>query len=47
MQARMAGMKAVAWEQALDATAHMPNERCKIEHMLNEAKVFAAMMLND
>ncbi|MDR1733252.1 MAG: M20 family metallo-hydrolase [Synergistaceae bacterium] len=45
--ARTAGVTALAWEQALDATAHMPDERCKIEHMLNEAKVFAAMMLND
>ena len=25
--------------------AHMPNEYTKIEHLLNEAKVFALMML--
>lgn len=41
---RRAGIPAVVWGQESDC-AHMPNEYTKIEHLLNEAKVFALMML--
>ncbi|WP_040825808.1 M20 family metallo-hydrolase [Thermanaerovibrio velox] len=41
---REAGMPAVVWAQEAD-TAHMPDEYAEISHMLNEAKVFARMML--
>lgn len=41
---RRAGIPAAVWGQAVD-TAHMPNEYAVIEHILNEAKVFAMMML--
>lgn len=41
---RRAGIPAAVWGQAAD-TAHMPNEYAVIEHILNEAKVFAMMML--
>lgn len=40
---RKEGIPVVVWAQE-DAVAHMPNEYSKIEHMLNEAKVFALMM---
>lgn len=39
------GIPAVVWCQEADV-AHMPNEYAEIDHMLNEAKVFALMMLN-
>jgi len=34
------------WAQEADV-AHMPNEYAVIEHIVNEAKVFAQMMLNN
>lgn len=41
---RRAGIPAVVWCQEIDC-AHMPNEHIEIKHMLNEAKVFALMMM--
>lgn len=41
---RRAGIPAVVWCQEIDC-AHMPNEHIEITHMLNEAKVFALMMM--
>lgn len=41
---RAAGIPAAVWAQAAD-TAHMPNEYAVIEHIINEAKIFALMML--
>lgn len=41
---RRAGIPAAVWGQAAD-TAHMPNEYAVTEHIINEAKVFAMMML--
>lgn len=41
---RRQGIPAAVWGQASD-TAHMPNEYAVIEHLVNEAKVFALMML--
>lgn len=41
---RRAGIPAVVWGQEIDC-AHMPNEHIEIKHMLNEAKVFALMMV--
>lgn len=41
---RRNGIPAVVWTQEEDV-AHMPNEYAKAEHILNEAKVFALMML--
>lgn len=41
---RRVGIPAAVWGQAAD-TAHMPNEYAVISHILNEAKVFALMML--
>lgn len=38
------GIPAVVWCQEADV-AHMPNEYAEIDHMVNEAKVFALMML--
>ncbi|MDD4160078.1 MAG: M20 family metallo-hydrolase [Synergistaceae bacterium] len=38
------GIPAVVWCQEADV-AHMPNEYAEIDHMVNEAKVFASMML--
>ena len=40
---REVGIPAVVWDQEADV-AHMPNEYARIEHMVNEAKVFAFMM---
>lgn len=40
---RAEGIPAVVWAQEAD-TAHMPNEYAVIEHMLNEALVFAGML---
>lgn len=40
---RKEGIPAVVWNQE-DPVAHMPNEYAKVEHILNEAKVFALMM---
>lgn len=41
---RSQGIPAAVWAQEVD-TAHMPNEYAVIEHMVNEAKVFAHLML--
>ncbi|MCX7829141.1 MAG: M20 family metallo-hydrolase [Thermanaerothrix sp.] len=41
---REAKMPAVVWAQEAD-TAHMPDEYAEVSHMVNEAKVFARMML--
>ncbi len=41
---RREGIPAVVWGQEADC-AHMPNEYAQIEHLINEAKVFALMML--
>lgn len=41
---RRQGIPAAVWGQASD-TGHMPNEYAVIEHLVNEAKVFALMML--
>jgi len=43
---RREGIPAAVWGQAAD-TAHMPNEYAVIEHMVNEAKVFALMMVTE
>ncbi|HCA40610.1 MAG TPA: diaminopimelate aminotransferase [Aminobacterium sp.] len=40
---RKEGIPAVVWAHEADV-AHMPNEYCEIEHLLNETKVFALMM---
>jgi succinyl-diaminopimelate desuccinylase len=40
---RAEGIPAVVWAQEAD-TAHMPNEYAVIDHMVNEALVFAGMM---
>ena len=41
---RKEGIPAVVWAHEADV-AHMPNEYCEIEHLLNETKVFALMMV--
>lgn len=41
---RSAGIPAVVWGQEHDV-AHMPNEYALVEHILNEAKVFALLMM--
>ena len=41
---RRAGIPAVVWGQEY-SVAHMPNEYVEREHVLNEAKVFALMMI--
>jgi len=43
---RSQGIPAAVWAQEADV-AHMPNEYAVIEHIVNEAKVFAYMMLSD
>lgn len=43
---RAGGIPAAVWAQEADV-AHMPNEYAVIEHIVNEAKVFAQMMLNN
>ena len=40
---RSRGIPAVVWEQQGD-TAHQPDEYAEIEHLVNNAKVFASMM---
>ena len=40
---RRGGVPAVVWCQEADC-AHMPNEYAVIEHIINEAKIFALMM---
>lgn len=43
---REAGFEAACWSK-LDDTAHMPNEYCVIDNMVNNAKVFAHILLQD
>lgn len=43
---RDAGFEAACWSK-LDDTAHMPNEYCVIDNMVNNAKVFAHILLQD
>jgi len=43
---RRAGFKAACWSR-VDETAHQPNEYCKIDNMLGDAKVFAHVCLQD
>jgi len=43
---RDAGFEAACWSK-LDETAHMPNEYCVIDNMVNNAKVFAHIFLQD
>ena len=43
---REAGFEAACWSK-MDETAHMPNEYCKIDNMVNNAKVFAHIFLQD
>jgi succinyl-diaminopimelate desuccinylase len=42
---RRKGIHTAAWGTT-DETAHQPNEYCKIENMLNDAKVFAHVAVN-
>lgn len=41
---RNAGLETAVWSR-LDETAHMPNEYCKIENMVGDARVMARLML--
>ncbi len=41
---RMKGWHAVVWS-TIDGTAHQPNEYKRISHMIEDAKVFAALMV--
>lgn len=43
---RKAGLPALVWSQAVKI-AHQPNEYAMVEHMVNEAKVFALLMVSD
>ncbi|MCJ7579856.1 MAG: M20 family metallo-hydrolase [Candidatus Aminicenantes bacterium] len=43
---RNAGFEAACWSK-LDETAHMPNEYCLIDNMVNNAKVFAHIFLQE
>jgi succinyl-diaminopimelate desuccinylase len=43
---RQAGLPAVCWG-TLDDTAHAPNESCRIENVINDARVFAHLFLQD
>ena len=43
---RNAGYPCVVWSR-LDETAHKPNEYAKIENIVGDAKVFAALMLRE
>jgi succinyl-diaminopimelate desuccinylase len=43
---RNAGFDSVVWSR-LDETAHQPNEYCKLENVIGDAKVFAALILRD
>ena len=44
---RREGIPAAAWEQNASGQAQKPNEYAEIKHMLNNAKVFALMMLGE
>ena len=41
---RAAGYQAAVWSR-MDETAHQPNEYTKLENLVGDAKVFAAVML--
>ncbi|GHV39760.1 diaminopimelate aminotransferase [Synergistales bacterium] len=41
---RRKGIPAVVWQQEPEGTAHQPDEYTEIEYIVNNAKVFAAMM---
>lgn len=43
---RNAGFEAACWSK-MDETAHMPNEYCVIDNMVNNAKVFAHIFLQE
>jgi succinyl-diaminopimelate desuccinylase len=43
---RRAGFQTAVWS-TVDNTAHQPNEYCKIENLINDAKVFATIALID
>ncbi len=43
---RNAGFEAACWSK-MDETAHMHNEYCVIDNMVNNAKVFAHIFLQD
>jgi len=43
---RKEGLPSVCWA-TLDETAHEPNESCKIENVLNDARVFAHLFLQE
>lgn len=42
---RRIGIPAAVWS-TIDETAHMPNEYCKVDNLVGDAKVFAYLMLN-
>ena len=42
---RHEGIPSVVWAQNTDGQAHQPNEYAMIEHMINNAKVFALLMM--
>ena len=43
---RNEGLHAAVWS-TLDETAHQPNEYCRIENMIEDAKVLASIMLGN
>ena len=43
---RRAGFEAACWSR-IDETAHQPNEYCRIENMVGDAKVFGHVFLQD
>jgi len=43
---RKAGIPAAVWS-TMDDTAHSPDEYCLVENMLNDAKVFAHVFLQE
>ncbi len=43
---RRAGFEAACWSK-IDETAHQPNEYCRIENLLGDAKVFAHILLQE
>jgi succinyl-diaminopimelate desuccinylase len=43
---RNRGIHTVVWSR-LDETMHMPNEYCRLENMLGDAKIMAALMLGE
>jgi len=42
---RQAGIQTVVWAR-IEETAHLPNEHCRIENMIGDAKVMARLMLS-